>query len=221
MDINELNCKDSWYQELEQKYGYEFCLEAGYFQEPNKWIGSYSDVSYLPEDTFVIQYSGAFHPFHNGHLETIRKAIDIIKEKTETYEGTVVIHVDHNIYRSSKGIFSEERFMESFKFLDAIFPYKGWRYNIVFEDKMINGCSRNFIRLYQELLDRNNNVYFLCGGDRANFALTFKDKGKCIVAGRSSSDNYKYYKKYIESDRCFFVEGNNPTSSTIIRQNNI
>lgn len=222
---NDLNCNDPWYQQLERKYGYELCVEAGYFMESKPWRGSYNDIANLPELTTVIQYSGAFYPFHEGHLETIKKAIDRIVPTAETKESWddikayVVIHIDNHDYRSSKGKFDEDNFKNSFKLLDTLLPYKGFHACLVFEDNMENGCSRNFTRLYQELIDRRNYVYFLCGGDRANFALTFIDDGHCIVAGRSDSPVYKIYKHKLEPNGHWFLDGNNLTSSTMIRNN--
>jgi nicotinic acid mononucleotide adenylyltransferase len=212
----ELDCLDPWFQNLEAKYGYDFAVNAGYFQEPNAWNEPYGKKFSLPEGKVVIQYSGAFYPFHEGHLETVIKAIDAIAKHGN--EGVVVIHVDHQLYRTSKGRFNEQSFTASFGLLLNQFPYRGFNFSLVFEDAMDNGCSRNFTRLYKELIDLNNDAYFLCGGDRANFSLAFIDRGKCIVAGRSSSESYKRFKPLMESERHIFIEGNNDMSSTKIRK---
>lgn len=213
---SELDCLDPWFQSIEAKYGYDFCLQAGYFQEPHVWNESYAKTFSLPEGKTVIQYSGAFYPFHEGHLETVIKAIDAISKHGT--EGIVIIHVDHQQYRTSKGKFNEKSFTAAFGLLLGRFPYRGFSFTLVFEDAMENGCSRNFTRLYKELIDLNNDAYLLCGGDRANFSLAFIDKGKCIVAGRSQSDSYKRYKPLMESDRHIFIEGDNDMSSTKIRK---
>lgn len=214
---------EPWYEKLEAKYGFEFCLDAGYFQEFNTWPNvEYNDNHYfLPKNTTVIQYSGAFYPIHEGHLSIIKQAIDEIIERTGVTEGCVVLHVDHLLYRASKGFYSEDYFYRAFGILDKLFSedkftYKGFTFEIMYEDHMPKGCSRNFTRLYSELTERGNDVYFLCGGDRANYVQTFIDEGKCIVSGRSSSENFNKYKKYA-SDRHWFIEGDNTMSSTTLR----
>jgi nicotinic acid mononucleotide adenylyltransferase len=213
---------DPWYKKLETQYGYDFCVHAGYFEEDRPWTDiyghSYNATFNLPESTTVIQMSGAFYPFHEGHLSIIKQAIDAVCENDPVLPiGVVVIHVDHKRYRESKGSYDEEQFKKSFELLADFFPYKGFIYKLIFEDDMFLSCSRNFTRLYSELLNKNNNVIFLCGGDRASFALTFKDDGKCIVAGRDSSIEFTKYRSLLESDRCIFINGNEKISSTQIR----
>jgi nicotinic acid mononucleotide adenylyltransferase len=218
MDIN-----DFWYRELEEYHGHDFCIEAGYFKENQPWGDCHYRhvnflLAFLPHDEPIIQYSGAFHPIHDGHVSCIKLAIDAIVERTNATHGTVVLHVDHGEYRQSKGYFPADLWYSLIADFINLFEYKGFRATVVFEDNMMFGCSRNFTRLYSELLSLGNDVYFLSGGDRANYALTFVHKGKCIIAGRSLSENFQKYRS-LESDRIWFLEGNNPASSTEIRKN--
>jgi hypothetical protein len=222
-----MDSNDPWYQKLEAKYGFDFCARAGYFQEFNSWpnVTYNTQHIFLPTNSTVIQYSGAFYPMHEGHLSIIKQAIDAVVDRTGAKKGCVVIHVDHLGYRATKGSYSEDMFMKAFSILDQLFTeendfsYRGFDFELVYEDDMPKGCSRNFTRLYSELVSRGNNTYFLCGGDRANYVLSFIDEGKCIVAGRSSSPLFTEYKKY-ESDRHWFIEGNNSMSSTQQRNRN-
>ena len=221
--MNNIMISDPWYIDLAKTYGDDFVIDAGYFEEDRPWTDiyghTYGATFELPEATTVIQMDGAFYPFHEGHLSIIKQAIDLVWEHDPAFPiGVVLIHVDHKRYRTTKGSYDEEKFKQSFELLSNFFPYKGFVYKIIFEDDMFLSCSRNFTKLYSELLSKNNKVYFLCGGDRANFAQTFIDRGNCIVVGRSETDIYKKYKKMCSSDRIWFVEGNNPTSSTRIRK---
>jgi hypothetical protein len=219
---------ESWYKNLESKYGYDFCVRAGYFEETKPWgESSYRDIFELPSGEFVIQYSGAFYPLHDGHLEVMQKAMDNIIERWDT-SGVVVIHVDHHEYRTSKGKYSEEEFNKSLAKLDTLFPYKGFTYQIIAEDAMPNGCSRNFTRLYSELSDKSlyNTVYFLCGSDRANYAFTFLDDGNCYIVNRPNTINpllatmevsvFENLGAYA-NETIIYLDCNNPTSSTEIR----
>lgn len=214
MDIN-----DSWYEQLEEHHGADFCVEAGYFQEDLPWTGRkyLRGLPELPINTTVLQFSGAFHPMHEGHVAIIKSAIDAIVERTGVTEGVVVIHVDHAGYRQSKGYFPNKTTEDIvFNIARNEFPYKGFKAAIVMEDWYLNGCSRNFTRLYSELHDNNETVYFLSGGDRANYALTFINKGNCIIAGRDSHPNFEKYKS-LANDRLWFLAGNHPASSTEVR----
>ena len=211
---------DSWYQTLCDRYGEEFCRIAGYFEETKPWTETYQEVFDLPTDSFVIQISGAFHPFHRGHLEMIDVAVQAtaIRRAWSSMPLYVVVHADHSEYRNSKGTYDHEEFIRSFDILSELKDRMGLTWQVILEDDMPNGCSRNFTRLYSELESRNNAVWFLCGGDRANFALTFMDSGRCIVSGRDQSPIYQKY-RYLDRLRSeiTFVPGNNLLSSTEIR----
>ena len=213
--------EDKWYKNLKEKYGYDFCVEAGYFEEDRPWTDDYGHTYYstydLPKNKTVIQFSGAFYPIHDGHSEILHQAVDAIVGRTRVTSGSVVLHVDHKRYRYSKGRFDEDRFMKAFDQFCQGFPYRGFTIDkVVFEDKLFLSCSRNFTKLYSELYENNEKVFFLAGGDRANFSLTFIDEGNCIIAGRSSNEIYNRYKEY-ENDRLWFLDGDHPASSTAIR----
>lgn len=212
---------DPWYKELEEHLGADFCFEAGFFQEEKPWDHSYEGcLFFLPWHSTVIQYSGAFHPFHDGHMACAKAAIDAFYERTGEAIGDkdryLVLHVDHSSYRNSKGHYPDEKFKQAIREVTDEVWYKGFNFVSVFEDVLHDNCSRNFTRLYSTLLNRNNDVYFLSGGDRANYALSFINKGKCIIAGRDNHPNFEKYKA-LENDRLWFLAGNHPASSTQIR----
>lgn len=212
---------DLWYQKLAERYGEEFCRIAGFFDETKPFEGSYRDLFELPKFQQVIQFSGAFHPFHEGHLSIVLSAVDYIKRWHDS-KCHVVIHADHAEYRHSKGVYEDEAFLKAFDILNG----HDFDWTIVHEDKMPNGCSRNFTRLYYELWENHNKVWFLSGGDRANYALTFIETGNCIIAGREDHLMYNRYKdiKFALTTpsappRVVFLPGNHPASSTEIRKN--
>jgi nicotinic acid mononucleotide adenylyltransferase len=229
---------DPWYKTLYKRYGMEYCDRAGYFEETKPWDDSvrYADHNVLPSDDYywVFQFSGAFHPFHEGHLSVIMGALDaqaeienaVVDGRFESFVagGTVaiVIHVDHSEYRNSKGEYPEEKVVDALRLIKEA-KWRGHSLNVfpVFEDAMPNGCSRNFTRLYAELR-KNRPSYktiFVSGGDRANYALAFRDSGACTIVGRENSEMYKLY-SYLPwcSRHINFVGGDNPMSSTAIRK---
>lgn len=205
---------DDWYQNLfNNGYSEKFIIDAGYFPEDLPYNKHYNMLEF-PYQKTVIQFSGAFFPFHEGHLNNIKSAIDHIGKE----DGIVVIHVDHNSYRSMKGKYCFEKANDSFFILDDLFPYKGWTYQLIDENKFKNNCSRNFTRIYKILTDLENDVYFLCGGDRANFSLTFIDDGKCIVSGRSiDAQSFKEEYDLYGIDRISFLDRDDGISSSAIR----
>jgi nicotinic acid mononucleotide adenylyltransferase len=207
---------DPWYKELEEYHDTDFCIEAGYFEENQPWAHKYSHAFMMPSDTTLIQYSGAFHPLHEGHMDCITKAIDAVVDRTDVKRGAVILHVDHGEYRHSKGYYADSKFKRAISDHIRNYTHRGFIIVPLFEDNLIFNCSRNFTRLYSELLSFNNDVYFLSGGDRANYALTFINKGKCIIAGRDTHENFEKYKT-LQNDRIWFLNGNHPASSTAIR----
>lgn len=224
---------DEWYDQLAERYDEEFCYEAGYFQELKPYNTEYNSYYDLPRNSLVIQYGGAFYPFHNGHKEILESAIhwldnnisNNIFSRGNPVKKYVILHVDHKDYRNSKTTVDEVLLRKDFE--DALvefekdFNYNTWKLMVIFEDNIENSCSRNFTRLYKELFDRNNRTYFLCGGDRANYALTFKDEGYCIVSGRDDHPNFHKYKNALRNDKIIFIDGNNKTSSTDVRNKSI
>lgn len=207
---------EPWYADMLPRYGEEYCRIAGYFDETKTWVGQYRDVFRLPSRKIALQFSGAFHPFHEGHLSAIQTVADYFTRYHEDPVHTLVavIHVDHSEYRNSKGACPEEAYRDGLALLHQLtIPFI-----VVEEDRMPDGCSRNFTRLYRELEAENPLVYFVAGGDRANYALTFRDRGHCIVSGRSSAPKYERY-RYLdrETSRIVFLPGDNQTSSTDIR----
>jgi hypothetical protein len=213
---------DAWYQTMAERYGEEFCRIAGYFDETKPFTVPYGSVFNLPENKLVIQFSGAFFPFHEGHLETVKNTVLYILDHHYA-DIVIIIHADHSEYRHSKGTYSEENFLNSFSMLNDFCKivsdsksHVEWQ--LISEDSMPDGCSRNFTRLYSELMEKNLDVIFLSGGDRANFALTFLDKGQCIISGRDKAENFKKY-NYLQYNtvRITFLPGNIEVSSTLIR----
>ena len=60
---------DPWFAKIAGRYGEEYARLAGYFDEDRPFTGAYADVFDLPSHASIIQFSGAFHPFHEGHLK--------------------------------------------------------------------------------------------------------------------------------------------------------
>jgi nicotinic acid mononucleotide adenylyltransferase len=232
MDSNEIN--ETWYRRLADKYGFEAAIAAGYFQESKPWTLTYSEV--FGADYFVapegicnvIQFSGAFFPFHEGHRDALQAAISYLAEPV-----LIFVHVDHKEYRHSKGRFDESQFEKSLELLKTLELKRDVQTKLVFEDKMSGGCSRNFTRLYQEIVSANSSrnsvrdtssnpicrVWFLAGGDRVSFCRAFVDEGRCLIVGRNTGLSDPAILK-LQNERIVFLPGHNAASSTAIRKRN-
>jgi nicotinic acid mononucleotide adenylyltransferase len=199
---------EPWYAALAERYGEAYCRTAGYFDEARPFTTPYREVFNLPAGRTVVQFSGAFHPFHEGHLDAVQSALGVLGSEVQ-----VVVHVDHHEYRASKGDCDEERFRTGLNLLERL----SQPVLVIEEDRMPDGCSRNFTRLYAELSE-GNTAWFLSGGDRANYALTFKDLGRCIIAGRETAAPWREFRRLHDGERLIFVGGDHPASSTALRR---
>ena len=214
-----MDISDPWYANLAEKYGQDFAYQAGYFEETRPFLGSYFET--FPElqnaQGCVLVFSGAFFPFHEGHRSVVDGAIATRIALGHPAESIfVVIHMDHSEYRHSKGSYDEQRAVESIsEHMD------GLNWILIQEDKMPMGCSRNFTRLYSEIAHHNpGTTTFISGGDRANFALAFLDKGNVVIVGRDTSEMFQKH-TYLTGifPRIMFRGGNLPLSSSEIRSN--
>ena len=200
--------EEPWYAEMAERYGEDHCRAAGYFDETRPFTTPYKAFFDLPTGRTVLQFSGAFHPFHEGHLDAIGSAIGALGA-----DVVVVVHVDHQEYRDSKGFCDEGRLRAGLHLLERL-PNP---VVIIQEDRLPEGCSRNFTRLYAELSE-GATVWFLAGGDRANYALTFRDKGRCIIAGRETAAAWQDRRDLHDGERLIFLGGDHPASSTSLRR---
>lgn len=211
---------DEWYAKLKDRYGEEYCRLAGYFDETKPYRPDSYACLFLPERREVIQFSGAFYPFHDGHGASLEAAVRHVRARG--IDPFVVIHVDHAEYRKAKAKWACQDFRMGT--LDVVhrvarrmaLPERD--IFVLFEDDLPESCSRNFSRLYMELARINHRVWFLSGGDRANYALTFRDEGRCIISGRDTSPMYQKYRYLADDERIVFLDGNHPLSSTIVRK---
>jgi len=213
---------DPWYKRIVDRYGEEYARIAGYFDEDKPFISTYTEhfpLPYYHPNLIVLQYSGAFYPFHEGHLAAIMNAAKYIRLLTSD-EILVIIHADHNSYRESKGVCDALTLYQGSQLQKQLKEIPNLEYMVVDENKMPDGCSRNFTRLYAELSNRGHTPYFVCGGDRANFALSFRDHGKCIVSGRDQTPTYNRYHFLSSNPNIIFLPGNVNISSTEIRNEN-
>jgi nicotinic acid mononucleotide adenylyltransferase len=239
--IDKIN-EDYYYADLYKKYGREFLEEAGWFPDTSE-IGFLSrvflheivtPVNHLIRDNklknankpCVLINTGSFCPMHAGHIEMMECA----KRELEQIGFDVVggyLSPGHDEYIFSKNKeqaipinYRIQLINDAIKDIDwlSVDPWEG-----IFTDVAINFTEvvRRLELYLKDILGHDVPVFFVCGGDNARFALSFLDKGNCVVVNRPGyEDRFNKYKEQIgyHQDRIFFAEGGNSMSSTEVRK---
>lgn len=231
--------RDYFYSDLYLKYGLDWIKTAGFFFDSYKEDWNLEDhvkiqctpINFMRESysvarkPIVLVSTGSFCPVHDGHIEAMEAAKRVLTERGWDVIGGLLCP-DHDEYVSSKvkkgsipihiRLELIERKVRDRKWLAAD-PWGG-----IFVE-----CDVNFTdvirrtELYlKKYLGENVEVAFVCGGDCANFAMTFDQKGICVIVSRPGyavKANH-YYQRYSESNRIFLAEANNGLSSTEVRK---
>lgn len=230
---------DSTYRNLHEKYGSNYIVEAGYFEKPHPSIGSaeiektlgfrYTPFSFLDlsqKNPAVLLMTGAFAPFHQGHLESLIAAKKALEKNGYSVAGAYLApdhqeYIDRKFengknYPITRRIAKIEELIKDYSWI-ATDPW-----NAVF-----TGSSLNFTTV-QERLSRYLHaqlkieipVFFVCGSDNARFSLTYRDSGHCVVLLRPGyeAEFSKYQAMFSENNRIIFDDSPiTSISSTSVR----
>lgn len=223
--------RDSYYYPLCLQYGYDFIIDAGFFQDTSQWvnpefaeldisINDRADILCTPfgkltteavDRECVLITTGGFAPVHSGHINMLKSA----KAHLE-YHGWNVINgyfsPDHDEYIQMKcnhqavDIFSRITALNNAIKDDGndwmfVDPWSG-----VFKRYAINFTEVvDRLKYYlQHHLKRHIPVFFVCGADNARFANTFINTGHCVVVGRP-----KYEDRFWKLQGQFYPNGKN------------
>lgn len=233
--------RDKMYSSLYDKYGEDFIVDAGYFDDNvNGSIDYNLHIKCTPlervkkgvlttENPAVLMICGAFNPIHDGHIASLKKAKQIVEDRTNDKILATYISPSHQHYINAKkgddAIDIEERISIIGQYSDIdVCPWEG----------MFLPADVNFTEVYQRLekylelhVGKKVKVYFVCGGDNANFALSFIEYGYGVVMGRDLcyyDKMFRTHRKFNElsgdQNRFFFdYDFKNPLSSTEILKN--
>lgn len=216
--------QDFFYKDLTS----EEANEAGFFEErfdildfekPKKnetlikWVKRYKKPA-------ILLFCGCFAPFHSGHLNALLKAKECLE--TVGFDGVFgLIAPDHDEYVSTKTKYPID---ERIKVIEKVTCDIEWLHVYEWPGKECNGAV-NFttvINKLQKEIDNSSSfipIFLIVGGDNARFALTFKNKGGCIIIGRPGyEENIKKYSYLIDNQRIFYIDGQDLNSSTKIRK---
>ena len=248
--------RDSYYLNTYKKFGSDKIIEAGFFYDADKVDRSVTDsVNILctplhkvevnfaqykaskpsPNGQCVLLSTGSFCPIHEGHTLIMGQARSELEKQGYAVIGGY-ISPGHDEYISSKNgseampvHYRNRAIHEMLKKSDwlSLDPWEGTfnKVAINFTDVIIR------LEAYLEKhLSAHIPVFFVCGGDNAKFALTFIDKGNCVVINRPGyEDRFEKYKNIIQTGiidgvncdingKIFWSYGGNSLSSTGIRK---
>jgi len=212
--------------------------EAGYFETKVPYDNNIKDsidllctpITFLADklatskNPAVLVLTGSMCPIHDGHLSMMSVAREALEKNGYDVIGGYIAP-DHDEYINEKTKHQAINIHHRIKFINdqiknidwlAVDPWAGIFNNqsIIFTDIIYH------LELYLEkYLERNVPVFFVCGGDNARFALTFKHRGHCVVVNRPSYEaSYNYYKNSLKDlPNIIWAAGNNSNSSTQIR----
>lgn len=226
--------KDPYYRELHDTFGRDFIDEAGFYE--NNWDENTSlnyDYECTPyhflkdalaetDNPCIILATGSFNPLHDGHVEMVFKAKEACMAAGYDVIGGYFAP-DHDKYVSTKpnSISINHRIElinSKIKHVDwlAVDPWMG-----LFCPVALN-FTQTIERLQKYLYSKLHchiPIFFVCGGDNARFALTFKLKGHCVIVDRPDSQetlkSYRY--SLVDNKRILYIYNDNNSASKNIR----
>jgi nicotinic acid mononucleotide adenylyltransferase len=236
---------DPFYGELFQSYGLDYILKAGYFEDgltnpidydnEIKWLCTpFFGLKQNVENPIVLLTTGAMAPAHNGHIDILLKAGKHLKKNGYDVVGGYV-SCGHDDYIKEKHNGEFLNIHTRLQLAQEVINEHGDLYtgfiNIDPWEGLFNKSSINFtavihrLELYlKKYYNPNVKVCYVCGADNARFVNTFRNKGMCVVVGRSKSlsqtDRYIVDNGlFFDNKRTFLIDGNNHISSTMLRKN--
>ena len=168
----------------------------------------------------ILLLTGCFAPIHAAHVSILEAAkTHLLKNGYSAVFG--LLAPDHDEYVKTKtGDFPIDR--RAPLIVDAI-KGKDW-IGVDWWAAYFNNEAVNFTDILRRIHAQANHpddegeidVFLVCGGDNARFALTFQNRGHCIIVGRGGYENK--YTHLVDNKRIFYVDGSDNTSSTEIRK---
>ncbi len=213
----------------------EVLKEAGFFEDTSDKHEPITDPNYIctaldkisnchTNNPAILMTTGSFAPFHRGHLEMMETA----KQCAEQYGFNVIggyISPAHDEYVSVKCGSGELDVCTRIAIIEAAIKESDWlmvdRWGSLVTKRDVNftDCITHLERYLERHIGYKPTVIYVCGGDLANFSLTFAGMGHCIVVSRPGNDKTEHYKRHPlnQHDRIMWTEGHSAAASSKIR----
>lgn len=240
--------RDPYYSDLYDKYGYDFIVDAGFFEDTakenvnilesldilctpinfiNRTLRSRSVNKPIYQNDCIILSTGSFCPIHKGHIEMMEHAKSTLEANGWNVIGGY-LSPGHDEYISSKAKDKAIPVNYRIQIINEMIKDIHWLSVDPWEG-VFAGVAVNFTDVVYRLekyiekhIGRHIPIFFVCGGDNARFASTFKDKGHCVVIDRPGYGERCYNYLHLQyTNRIYFGVGNNDMSSTKIREQNV
>ena len=232
--------RDNYYNSLYPLLGQSGIEEAGFFYDTassnidiNDSLNWLCTPFYFPtlqnaKKPCVLLSTGAFCPIHEGHIDMMALA----KKEVEANGYTVLggyLSPGHDEYinqkATDKAIPIQERIAGIQKMIIEqaaadwlmVDPWEGLFCSVAINFTDVIQRLSNYLEKH---LGQEIPVFYICGGDNARFALTFMQKGHCVVIGRPPYEEafFKYQAQLKDNPRIYWVEAHNPINSSAIRE---
>lgn len=237
--------KDPYMGELAKERGKQFAEEAGYFIDTTT---SPEDIDYMldlpctplawafeEDDTdndCVLLCTGSYNPVHGGHIDMLKAAKAEAERNGYRVRQAYMSpgHDEYIVHKSGdKAIPIHERIAMCEQACEpwmSVCPWEG-----LFNKKAI--MFTHVIERLEQYIEHQRGgpikVFFVCGLDNLNYAMTFINRGGCIVVQRpmdlkrekreAATTIQKIKELYADRvDELMFAPCNNPASSTKVRE---
>lgn len=240
MEIIDKIKNDKYYNSLlENGKSVEEIFKSGFFEDST--TESYdlkSSLRYLCTPISMIEkdYSaifimtGSFAPYHDGHHSLMKAAQKyLINLGYKNVYGYVAPDSDQYVIdkKIKDSAYSAENRIACIQEFIKDSPFRVDPWMALFRKEDINFTEYvTRMELYIEYyLGVKIPIYFICGGDNANFWRAFEFQGRCLVFDRKCQNSkFRSEKTYfketqIENNRIHFIDFDHSESSTNVREN--
>lgn len=232
--------RDSYYSELHRKFGLAYIAKAGFFEDTDtvdRQVLNSLDILCTPvaflkrsaAKPAILLSTGSYCPIHFGHVEMMISARKAVEAAGYNVVGGYFSPSHDEYVKAKTGGGWIPDFARLKKIRDAI-SHHPWMQIDPWE-AVFNKVAINFTdvidRLKAYVLRHTGidaDIFYVCGGDNAKFALTFALKGHCVVVSRPGytsqvlKDYAEALRPAMESKRVVLAEGNADVSSSELRQ---
>ena len=233
--------RDPYYAALHAQHGAAFIAEAGFFADTATEDAPLDDLTTLCTPTTcitdrlpaprpaVLVCTGSFSPVHSGHLAMMAAARRSVEAAGYTVVGGY-LSPGHDEYLALKLGDAALSAPHRLRLCAAAVAETDWLMVDPWE-AMHRDVAVNFTDVVHRLtaylhhhISPQLTVFYVCGGDNARFALTFAQRGSCVVVGRPGTEDrlarYRTHPLLVGNPRILWADGRHAGSSTAARRGN-